>query len=101
VTLRIAIKRAAAKDIEVAYDWYEAQDEGLGKLFLAELSVCFSRIQIAADALAFVHKDVKRLLVGRFPYSVYFRQRKNALVIIAVVHQRRHEKHWKQRAGKP
>ena len=47
-----------------------------------------------------VHRDLRRALVHRFPYSLYYRLVREAALIEfrAMVHQRRHPRSWRQRA---
>lgn len=41
----IQLKPAAILMAKDAYDWYEEQKIGLGDLFLAELSRCYSKLE--------------------------------------------------------
>jgi plasmid stabilization system protein ParE len=40
---------------------------------------------------------VRRALVGRFPYAIYFRATPNEIVVLAVIHGRRHPRRWQSR----
>jgi plasmid stabilization system protein ParE len=97
VTIKIVVRRGAARDIQQAHDWYENEQSGLGNEFLDEIGACLARIEQHADRYAFVYRDVKRAIVERFPYSVYFRVRSKEVRVIAVVHQRRSPKLWQRR----
>ena len=60
-------------DLADAYDWYEGQEEGLGERFLDAFD---SRVElIRENPIAFpsVHGDLRRSLLRRFPYLVFYR----------------------------
>jgi plasmid stabilization system protein ParE len=44
-----------------------------------------------------VYQDVRRALVRRFPYSIYYRFRADRIVVLAVFHNKRDPKVWKAR----
>jgi plasmid stabilization system protein ParE len=40
---------------------------------------------------------MRRALVRRFPYAIYFRAAPDEIVVLAVIHGRRHPRHWQSR----
>jgi len=44
-----------------------------------------------------VYGDIRRALVQRFPYAVYFRPLGDELVVLAVMHGRRLPRRWQSR----
>ena len=44
-----------------------------------------------------IYRDVRRMLLARFPYGVYFREFPEVIVIIACMHGRRDPKRWENR----
>ena len=66
------LRPEAEEDLAVAFDWYEAQQPGLGEEFVAEIERVISRIAVLPLAGPVVHKDVRRLLPKRFPYAVLY-----------------------------
>jgi len=86
--MRIRILSAAEKDIEEGYRFYELYSPGLGIYFLDTL---YSDI----DSLTYfggIHQEVfgyHRLLSRRFPFAVYYRIIKDAVIVFAVLDCRR------------
>jgi plasmid stabilization system protein ParE len=76
--------------------WYESRRPGLGREFGQALDVLIARI--AASPLAFprVHQETRRAILSRFPYAVYFRLAKEAVIVLAI-HGRQHPSHWRRR----
>ena len=48
-------------------------------------------------AFPVVHRDVRRCLLGRFPYALYFRLLPGELRVIACTHLKRHARRWSRR----
>lgn len=80
---------AATADMEGARAWYEAQRKGLGSEFLAEVDACMKRIQRQPDAYPIVERELRRALVRRFPYAIYYRHEDDGLHVVACLHSRR------------
>ncbi|MDX2158595.1 MAG: type II toxin-antitoxin system RelE/ParE family toxin [Hyphomicrobiaceae bacterium] len=97
MTFRISIRAGAARDIEVAREWYEGEREGLGSAFLDEVEAALERIGERPGGYAIAHGDARRALVRRFPYTIYFRIRGDQVRILAVIHQARDPRVWQRR----
>lgn len=88
----------AEKDFEDAHDWYESQDPGLGKEFARCVDVKITSVLRAPHQHQFVYKStVRRALVNRFPFSIYFVEQQDAISIFAILHQHRNPESWKSR----
>ncbi len=88
---------AAQGEVVEALDWYEQQSPGLGETLVIELNRI--AIRIVANPLHFprVHKDVRRALLRRFPYAIFFRVAEDEIQVIACFHTRRDPTHWRER----
>jgi hypothetical protein len=73
---RVVVRRLAGGDIADAHCWYDEQRAGLGREFLDEIEATLKRIADGPLRFPVAIGDVRRaLVVRRFPYSVYFRNR--------------------------
>jgi plasmid stabilization system protein ParE len=99
MTPRFLFRPAAVDELREARDWYEAQRAGLG----AELGqvVSGSLEHIAAQPAAFpeVVPGVRRAVIDRFPYGIFYRQIPDAIEVLAVFHHRRDPSIWRARAA--
>jgi plasmid stabilization system protein ParE len=93
----IVLGPEAEADLQEARDWYEAQRPGLGGDFIKEVDAAFQRLAAAPQRLPKLHGDLRRALVRRFPYAVYFLSSKIRITIVAVLHQRRDPAVWQKR----
>jgi hypothetical protein len=69
---RVVVQRQSDLDIQAAALWYEDQQPGLGMRFLSELDVVFQRIESNPKQFPQLEREVRRALLHRFPYGVYF-----------------------------
>jgi len=79
-------------DVDSAYEWYEAQREGLTDLF-----DCLQLIEQNDQRFGIVYRGVRAGLLNRFPHVVYYRPRKERIEVIAIHHGRRNPKAWRRR----
>lgn len=91
-TLRLS--RAARRDVDLAFVYYEERRPGLGDEFLKAVEDCLERIKKYPESFAIVKKDLRVALVSRFPYLVVYRLTPNRIRIAAVVHGARHPRNW-------
>ena len=54
------------------FAWYEAQCEGLGLEFLAAIEATLAIIQHSLDLFPQVYSDLRRALVRKFLYAVFY-----------------------------
>jgi plasmid stabilization system protein ParE len=94
---RYLVRPEAHADIEEAALWYEDQRPGLGELFTSELFELIDRIAESPLQFPVVGLSVRRGLLQRFPYAVFFLLVEGSAVVLAVLHQRRDPAVWKRR----
>lgn len=74
--------------------WYDERSEGLGAAFASTVESVIERITEGPLAYPRVRGDTRRAVLRRFPYAVYFRVLADEIVILAVIHGRRHPLRW-------
>ncbi len=94
---RVMIRPEAESDIEDAYKWYESQRKGLGEDFLLCIEEALSRASRNPAVYSVVYKEVRRVLIRRFPFGVFFLEDETNISVLAVLHARRNPKTWKSR----
>jgi plasmid stabilization system protein ParE len=88
----------ASADIEEAFNRYEGQRPGLGARFTESLDTLWDRLDRFPQAGPEVHRGIRRMLVPRFPYAVYYRLVTDQLEVRAVLHQHSDPRTWRHRA---
>ena len=96
---RLIVRPEAEADITEAALWYEEREAGLGLELTLEVRAAIRRaLQNPLDYLLLRQRpEVRRVLARRFPYRIFFIVRDDAIVVFAVIHAARHERHWRKR----
>jgi plasmid stabilization system protein ParE len=82
----------AEADALDAFRWYEEQRAGLGAQFRDAVESAVAGIGDSPLLYAIQYRDLRRILVRRFPYAIYYRIYPSVVVVVAVVHGRRHRR---------
>jgi toxin ParE1/3/4 len=96
----ILLRPEAEADLEEARNWYEAQLTGLGDEFIVEVDAVLRRVAHSSRQFAKIHGEVRRGLVRRFPFAIYFIRDKGRSIVIGVLHQRRNPAAWQRRTDR-
>ena len=91
------LRPAAAADVEEAWLWYEAQREGLGDEFLQVVQDALESIAAFPESAPLVQRDIRRQLLRRFPYGLFYRLIQDQVVVVACFHAKRSPRVWRSR----
>lgn len=86
----------AKADIDQAAQWYASQRTGLDAEFLAELGEMLEWIQRHPRTPALISRTLRLMKLNRFPYVISYRFNGKEVIVVRVVHGKRHPK---QRMG--
>jgi plasmid stabilization system protein ParE len=95
--LSIVTRTAAAAEIDAAYRWYERERPGLGEEFLAAVNDLVGVIAEHPQRFQATHRDLRRALLRRFPYSIFYRLVPDHIVVVACFHSKRNPTRWRAR----
>jgi plasmid stabilization system protein ParE len=84
-------------DLEEASSWYRLRREGLGDEFLQEVGKTLAKIEEAPRMYSQVYRDIRRALIKRFPYGIFFILDRGQVVVLAVHHHSRDPSSWQSR----
>ncbi len=94
MTLGVILRPRAERDIEVARKWYDAQQVGLGEAFLSAVQERLEAIRRFPESCPEIHKIVRRAMVRRFPYLIFYLLTLDRIVVLAVLHTSRNPANW-------
>jgi len=97
VTVDVRLRPEAEQDLADAARWYEEQRPGLGQEFLDQVLATFSAIAERPLASTAVFGSIRRALLHRFPFGVFYLVDGDGVVVIGVLHGSRHPRRWKSR----
>ena len=84
----VQVRRAAELDVAEAQLWYEAQRSGLGAEFHSEVSQVIDRLAETPLIYQVVYRDIRRAIVHRFPYLIWYRVVGEVVTVLACTHGR-------------
>lgn len=85
----IIIRPKAEEDIRNAFNWYNKQKSGLGYRFLDEVESVLNSIEDNPLSWPILYRNtIRRQLLKRFPYSLYYVVDTEVIYVVAVLHQR-------------
>lgn len=84
--------------MRAAVEWYDEQQDDLGQEFVNELDASITRCADFPELHELVERPgVRRALLSRFPFAVFYHLEDDDLVILAVVHTARDPAFWRSR----
>jgi plasmid stabilization system protein ParE len=100
--MRLRILEAAEEDLAEASNWYEEQNAGLGRRFLAAVGETLKRIRNIPEGFARLEgvpesEEIRRTQVKGFPYLIVFRLEASEVLVTAVGHTARGPRFWQSR----
>ena len=97
---RLIIRPEAEADLTDAALLYDSREPGIGLELLSEVNSAIARVLNNPDSFTRVRRNppIRRVLIRRFPYRVFYINRRDSIVVFAVLHAARHDRIWKHRA---
>jgi len=96
VASRLKFSGCAVREIGEAFSWYEEQRSGLGAEFELVFELQIKRLEKAPLLYTEIIPGVRRTLLPRFPYGVFYTVKNDLIHILAVIHHARHPRRWPQ-----
>jgi hypothetical protein len=97
--MKVEFLSTAETELVEAVSYYNEQRDGLGDQFATEVKQTITRILRFPDAWTRLSGRTRRCCTKQFPYGIVFQVRGDMLLIVAVMHLRRHPDTWKSRLG--
>jgi mRNA-degrading endonuclease RelE of RelBE toxin-antitoxin system len=98
---RVLVRPEVAEDVASAANWYDGQQIGLGREFREEIIQFFDALKVNPLLYCRRHpgKNIRWRYPERFPFRVIYevQEIEKTVVIAAVLHAARHDRHWQRR----
>ena len=91
-TFSLLVRPEAEADLTGAYRWYEDKCDGLGAEFLRSVEASLISLRKNPESCQKIHQNIRRALIRRFPYGVFYVVEQDRVVLLAVFHVRRDPK---------
>jgi plasmid stabilization system protein ParE len=95
--MRLTYHPDAEEELIEAAQYYEKRVSGLGHRFLREYDAAISDIEKTPELWPVIEDGLRRHVMRRFPYAIYYRVQDEELRILVVMHHSRHPDYWRYR----
>lgn len=96
-SLPLSVSPQAEEEARQAAQWYERESSGLGRAFLEVVEQTLAAISENPLRFPLAYRDIRKALLKRFPYGVFFRIRADQIRVVAIMHLSRDPGRWQRR----
>ena len=97
MSLWLVFRPEAEGELLEARAWYENKRPGLGDEFADCVDAAIASAGRSPLLHPRVHREIRRVLIRRFPYGVFYFTEGDSLVVLAVFHCARDPRIWQTR----
>jgi plasmid stabilization system protein ParE len=94
---KLIISELAEEDLRDAKSYYESKRTGLGEELVEEVEITLNNIVANPKQFPIVKKDIRKGLVNRFPFAIYFVFKNYIINVLSIFHASRNPTVWKKR----
>jgi toxin ParE1/3/4 len=94
--VRIRFIPEAEADVMDAYGWYNERGQGIADEFRRSVDGCLAAIARHPSAFPIVHRELRRALLRRFPYGIFYLVEGAEVVVFGCMHAARDPKAWQR-----
>jgi len=94
---RVELSEQAMSDLLAAAEWYERHRPGWGDVFVVAIEATLQKISRSPEVFPIADDPVRRGLVRRFPFGVFYTIETDRIDVIAILHSSRHPDLWRER----
>ncbi len=100
--MKLVLHRLAEREMEDAFWTYEDQADGLGTSFLDQVQRSARHLLTFPESAPVTRRignvPIRKRVLARFPYDLFYTFDNDALSILAIAHQKRRPGYWIERA---
>src|SRR5690349_15011923 len=93
----IRISPEADAELTEAREWYSHHRKNLDLEFMKCIDDALLRVVNNSRAFPVVYKSLRRVVIRRFPFAIFYETRATEIEVIAIFHSRRDPQIWKSR----
>ena len=86
MAFNLTVLPKAEQDLSEAFRWYEERRKGLGHDFLLQLDAGFRFLERTPLVYPELYRGIRRHLIKRFPYKIFYLVEQNTVAILAVLY---------------
>lgn len=91
------ISDEAEIDFDKSYEFYFEDSPKVADTYFRIINLGFENIKQNPNSFSIVHKDVRKYVVKKFPFVIYYRIIDLKIQVIAIFHTSRNPEIWNER----
>ena len=95
--MKLVFRSQADEEFNESAAWYEGQRQGLGLEFIDRVQALLDKILEDPLRYPIVLHDIRECIVSKFPFAIYYRVKKDRIVVLSVIHCSRDPAIWQSR----
>ena len=92
----IELSDEAEVDFDKSYEFYYEDSPKVADTFFKRINISFENIKQNPKSFPVAHKDVRKYVVKKFPFVIYYRIADTVIQIIAIFHTSRNPEIWNE-----
>jgi len=97
MTREVSFHSDASAEYEAAFEWYLRRSGFVASRFADEINRAIATISEAPGRWPVTGPGVRRFLLQRFPFAIFYRERESTIEVLAVAHGHRKPRYWAKR----
>ena len=94
---KIFVHHETQLEVQETFHHYQDLNEGLGFEFIRSMDATLQFIKRNPFSYQKIYGEIRRVLLRKFPYALFYLVEENQIVILACLHQKRSEIDWLRR----
>jgi plasmid stabilization system protein ParE len=84
-------------DFDKSYEYYSEESPKVADIFFKQINLGFENIKQNPKSFPIAHKDVRKHVIKKFPFVIYYRIIHTVIQVIAIFHTSRNPEIWNER----
>lgn len=93
----IELSDDAEDDFNKSYEYYYEDNPKVADAFYISINHCFEIIKQNPNTFPIAYKNVRKYVIKKFPFVVYYRIVDEVIQVIAIFHTSRNPETWNER----
>ena len=94
---KIELSDEAESDFDKSYEYYVDENKKFADNFFKQVNSSLEKISESPEANPLVYKTVRKHVMKKFPFIIYYQVKELLVKIIAIFHTSRNPEIWKDR----
>ena len=93
----IELSNEAEVDFDRSYQYYYEENPKVANYFFKSINFNLENIKQNPKIFPIVHKDIRKYVVKKFPFVIYYKTVGTVIQVIAIFHTSRNPEMWNER----